>query len=220
MHCQRQHYSTRFLTCVLPLLLLLAVVTAVPAVTDHAEQLRRNSISLPRQPLLLDTRPLQAPASPPQSSHSLDRLVGYLRPTVYQFPTFNGPTWLSRLRSKIIDSIWLFFNPAEVDSRPCVPKLAVTRASRSTLAQFGNQLILRFNISTQAEAKSLAEAVDVLFLDVWASSDSWTDVRVSNDVVRSPNRSLRLVYIADECFTSSLPSLVSSRRPFSMRIEL
>lgn len=58
------------------------------------------------------------------------------------------------------------------------------RPSRQTLAQYGNDLVLRFNVSSEAEAVSLTDAIDLLYLDLWASGAGWTDVRLAKDVVR------------------------------------
>lgn len=57
-------------------------------------------------------------------------------------------------------------------------------ADRFRQAQYGKDVVLRFNISTAYEAAAFTEACDTLFLDVWESADSWVDVRVSEDVVR------------------------------------
>jgi len=46
-------------------------------------------------------------------------------------------------------------------------------------------VVLRFNISTAEEAASLAEAVDVLMLDVWEFAHDWVDIRLSKDIIPS-----------------------------------
>ena len=45
--------------------------------------------------------------------------------------------------------------------------------------------MLRFDIKIEEEAKALADAVNVLFLDVWEFTNDWVDVRLSKDVVDS-----------------------------------
>lgn len=45
-------------------------------------------------------------------------------------------------------------------------------------------MVLRFNISTAKEAKSLAEAADTLLLDIWEFSHDWVDIRLSTDIVK------------------------------------
>jgi extracellular matrix protein 14 len=51
------------------------------------------------------------------------------------------------------------------------------------LAAYGDDMVLRFNISTTEEASALAEAADILFLDVWEFNEDWVDIRISKDVV-------------------------------------
>ena len=52
-----------------------------------------------------------------------------------------------------------------------------------TVARYGGDLVLRFNISTAEESGSLAEAADTLMLDVWEFSHDWVDIRLSKDSV-------------------------------------
>lgn len=42
---------------------------------------------------------------------------------------------------------------------------------------------MRFEIKSIEEAEALAEAVIVLFLDVWAFTTDWVDIHLSKDVV-------------------------------------
>ena len=53
------------------------------------------------------------------------------------------------------------------------------------VAQYSEDVVLRFKIRTAEEASALADAADVLFLDVWEFNEDWADVRVSKDVVPS-----------------------------------
>lgn len=45
-------------------------------------------------------------------------------------------------------------------------------------------MVLRFDIGSIEEAEALAEAVHILFLDVWEFTTDWVDIRLSKDVVR------------------------------------
>ena len=54
-----------------------------------------------------------------------------------------------------------------------------------TLARYGGDVLLRFNISTEQEAKSLAEASDTLLLDVWEFAADWVDIRLAQELVPS-----------------------------------
>lgn len=51
--------------------------------------------------------------------------------------------------------------------------------------RYGEDVVLRFKIQTSEEAAALAEAVDVLFLDVWEFNEDWADLRIAKDVVPS-----------------------------------
>ncbi|KAF2456401.1 hypothetical protein BDY21DRAFT_287967 [Lineolata rhizophorae] len=57
--------------------------------------------------------------------------------------------------------------------------------SGKLMAQYEQDVVLRFNISSADEAVALAEAADVLFLDVWEFTGNWVDIRLSKDVVPS-----------------------------------
>jgi extracellular matrix protein 14 len=62
----------------------------------------------------------------------------------------------------------------DASSDPLAPKL---------LAAYGDDMVLRFNISTTEEASALAEAANNLFLDVWEFNEDWVDIRISKQVV-------------------------------------
>jgi len=51
------------------------------------------------------------------------------------------------------------------------------------LAKYGGDVVLRFNLTTSEEEKALAEAADTLFLDVWAFTNNWADIRLREDDV-------------------------------------
>ncbi|MCJ1438907.1 putative metallocarboxypeptidase ecm14 [Xylographa pallens] len=53
------------------------------------------------------------------------------------------------------------------------------------LARYGGDVVLRFRIHQKDEAKALAEAVNVLFLDVWEFNTEWVDIRLAKDVIPS-----------------------------------
>lgn len=53
------------------------------------------------------------------------------------------------------------------------------------LARYGEDIVMRFNISSADEASALAEASDILFLDVWEFNENWVDIRIAKDVVPS-----------------------------------
>jgi extracellular matrix protein 14 len=58
-----------------------------------------------------------------------------------------------------------------------------SRLPATLLAKYGGDVVLRFNLSTPAEEKALAEAADTLFLDVWEFTNNWADIRLREDDV-------------------------------------
>ena len=56
-------------------------------------------------------------------------------------------------------------------------------AEASISSRYGGEVVLRFIISTQEEARSLHEATNILFLDVWQINEKWIDIRIAKDVV-------------------------------------
>ncbi|KAL8927535.1 MAG: hypothetical protein Q9208_002340 [Pyrenodesmia sp. 3 TL-2023] len=106
-------------------------------------------------------------------------------PSFYQQAT-PARSAFSRLRDGLIRSIW---------STPCDERTKVSGAKAlsaapsappsTLLARYGGDVVLRFNIGSAEEASALAEAVNVLFLDVWEFNSDWVDIRLSKDIVPS-----------------------------------
>jgi extracellular matrix protein 14 len=48
----------------------------------------------------------------------------------------------------------------------------------SVQSRFANQAVVRFNVSSREEERALREATDRLFLDIWALTPEYVDVRV------------------------------------------
>lgn len=63
---------------------------------------------------------------------------------------------------------------SQVNNKPMLKKLR---------AQYANELVLRFNVSTTDEETALSEAASRLFLDVWAFTDEMVDIRLHADEV-------------------------------------
>ena len=97
-------------------------------------------------------------------------------------PNRTPPTW-RRLSDAIIRRIWSLPNTQQSlsDDEPS----AHQAATEQFVSRYGDEVVLRFKIRTADEAKALAEASDVLFLDVWEFNQDWADIRVAKDVVSS-----------------------------------
>lgn len=82
--------------------------------------------------------------------------------------------FLTRLRDGAVE---FFFgrHPTKTADRPAVPS--------SLRVRYANELVLRFNVTTTDEEAALAEAAARLFLDVWAFTDDYVDIRLHADEV-------------------------------------
>ncbi|KAK3696919.1 putative metallocarboxypeptidase ecm14 [Vermiconidia calcicola] len=93
------------------------------------------------------------------------------------------PLWKS-LSNRLIGSLWRI--DRKVDSTSSRRKLPSSgQAPAHTLARYGGDVVVRFNVSTAEEAQSLADAADTLLLDVWEFAQDWVDIRLAKDVVPS-----------------------------------
>lgn len=124
---------------------------------------------------------LFASASPAGSSDG----YSYPQPTPaqrqFQSQKSSGPwKWL---RDSIIKTIWGV--PPVTNTPSYLDRLSSSDspAPASLLARYGSDVVLRFTINDADEIKALAEASNILFLDVWASTDEWVDIRIAKDVV-------------------------------------
>ena len=99
----------------------------------------------------------------------------------YPPPKEDGKPVLSRWRDSLIRKIW------GVPEQSCGKKGPESRSRTSPppslLSRYGGDVVLRFEIQSAEEAAALADAVDVLFLDVWEFTTEWADIRLSKDVV-------------------------------------
>ena len=93
-------------------------------------------------------------------------------------------SWLSRARDSLIHTIWRL--PTHTGLTKANGKAStVARPPPTLLARYGGDLVLRFEINSIDEAEALAQAINVLFLDVWEFTIDWVDIRLSKDVVSS-----------------------------------
>jgi extracellular matrix protein 14 len=94
-----------------------------------------------------------------------------------------------RLSGRLIEKIWTQ-TPAHEHKDQDTRAKKVTKPEEQllpahTLARYGGDVLLRFNISTSDEARSLAEASDTLLLDVWEFANDWVDIRLAQELVPS-----------------------------------
>lgn len=92
-----------------------------------------------------------------------------------------------RISGRFIEKIWNHPQDQDQDteSRKKTNNFEEQLLPAHTLARYGGDVLLRFNISTEEEAKSLAEASDTLLLDVWEFSNDWVDIRLAQELVPS-----------------------------------
>jgi len=94
------------------------------------------------------------------------------------------PTPWRRFTNSIVSKIWR--HPASEPSiEPGIRDRiggAQPRAGRNAL-RYGQDIVLRFNVSTATEARAIAEATEDLFLDVWEFNDNYVDIRLAKEVV-------------------------------------
>ncbi|EAW06380.1 M14 family metallopeptidase [Aspergillus clavatus NRRL 1] len=90
----------------------------------------------------------------------------------------------TRLRDWVIESIWGI-------SKSCShPHSSSHSSSRDrppsqALARYGSDVVLRFYPGSAQDAEALAEASEILFLDVWASTPEFVDIRLAEEVISS-----------------------------------
>ncbi|KAJ4369466.1 putative metallocarboxypeptidase ecm14 [Didymella sp. IMI 355093] len=120
--------------------------------------------------LLLAAAPLATAAPQNQPAYPYD---------VSNAPNRTPPTW-RRLSDAIIRKIWSL--PDGQKSLREHTGNAHQAATEQFVSRYGDDVVLRFKIRTADEAKALAEASDVLFLDVWEFNEDWADIRVAKDV--------------------------------------
>ena len=92
-------------------------------------------------------------------------------------------TWL---RNTVIER--LFSVPSKESKTDCHKSGSASHTSNhqlpaKLLAKYGDDVVLRFNLTTPQEEKALAEAADTLFLDVWEATNNWADIRLRKDDV-------------------------------------
>lgn len=103
--------------------------------------------------------------------------------------TCRQPAPWRRFTNQLVSYIW----GEEQTPRRCdqVPNTDIvgtgSRPQNAVLsARYGQDMVLRFNVSTVEETRAIAEAAEDLYLDIWEFSDNWVDIRLAKDIVGLP----------------------------------
>ncbi|KAF2449022.1 putative metallocarboxypeptidase ECM14 [Karstenula rhodostoma CBS 690.94] len=97
-------------------------------------------------------------------------------------PSHTPRPW-RKLSDAIIRKVWGL--PDAQKSLPVDAGAARGTPGRDVVARYRDDVVLRFTITTPDEADALADAADVLFLDVWEFNSDWVDIRIAKDVLPS-----------------------------------
>ncbi|KAK5387824.1 putative metallocarboxypeptidase ecm14 [Exophiala xenobiotica] len=147
--------------------------------TGRFEARQRPQVRMPNRGtlwLLRKDRRVTLPPIEPQSHASL-------RPQTSYSAKVRSTRPFSRLRDIIIEKIWSI--PGKNTHKGCSSSQPLPQLPRSFHARYGNDVVLRFGVRTEDEAKALSEATSMLYLDIWEATDDWVDIRIAKDVVPS-----------------------------------
>jgi extracellular matrix protein 14 len=89
------------------------------------------------------------------------------------------------LRDSLIHRIWGVPPRGHENQAQCRHQRSKFSAPPNFRSRYSGDVVLRFKINSEEEAKALAEVSDILYLDVWESTDEWADIRLAKDVIPS-----------------------------------
>lgn len=90
----------------------------------------------------------------------------------------------SRVRDSIIETIWRVPRTKQSHGKYAQDALRGSLPPAKVLTRYGSDVVLRFDLRDAKEAQALADAVNILFLDVWDSTDEFVDIRLAKEIVR------------------------------------
>ncbi|KAL1964972.1 hypothetical protein VTN77DRAFT_6172 [Rasamsonia byssochlamydoides] len=108
-----------------------------------------------------------------------------LEPVQFLAPTQKSKRPWIRLRDSIIEKIWGISKNRPAHSCPVKDGLRSRLPPAKVLTRYGSDVVLRFELREPEEVQALADAVNVLFLDVWDSTDAYVDIRLAQEVIPS-----------------------------------
>lgn len=87
--------------------------------------------------------------------------------------------WSTRLRDTMVGKL---FGKADRHGRRREQQKHLSQMSK-IISQYDGDVVLRFNLSSPEEAKALAEASNILYLDVWSTTKTHADIRMAEVMV-------------------------------------
>ena len=100
--------------------------------------------------------------------------------TVHEFPNPSGlapelPRWSTRIRDAVISQL---FGRADRHGRRRENRRYLSETAK-VVSQYAGDVVLRFTLKTPEEIKALAEASNILLLDVWSTTKTHADIRIA-----------------------------------------
>lgn len=141
----------------------------------------RDASSVAATILLFSAVSLQTIAAPGADNHRLPALPTHQSARSQPQKLSRVFPQLTWLRDAAIERV--FGAPPKAQSERVARPQSSSRLPATLLAQYGGDVVLRFNISTSDEEAALSEAADTLFLDVWEFNNNWADIRLREDDV-------------------------------------
>ena len=159
-------------------------------------------------PLLLALTPRSPVAAIPSFGSQANQQPHLAEPDTpgLQYQDHQSPLRIwPKLRNTVIEAVWgrPKHERRPVDERPSD---IASSAPPSLQARYGDDVVLRFTIKSPGDVEALREASNILFLDVWAYTDEWVDIRLAKDVVCLSSPVKGEMWLTDICQIRFHPS--------------